>query len=807
MRTLLLLSLLTAAGCSSPLPCEPASCATLGKTCGSVLDGCGGFLDCGACPAGQTCGGAGVPNTCGDAPCAPKTCAALGATCGSTSDGCGGVLDCGVCAGAEVCTSQLQCECVPKTCASQGFTCGVASDGCGGTLSCGTCGGGQSCTANVCGCVPRTCTSLGATCGSVSDGCGGTLSCGTCSGTTTCGGGGTANRCGCTPKTCVSAGANCGAVADGCGGTLSCGTCAAPLSCGATSICAAPASAKVCEDGFCWEDPVPQGHDLSSVWAVSANDVWALTKKGRALHFDGTQWRSTTTGLTLTGGLYAADATHVFAVGDGIRQFDGTTWTAMTSPSTQYLHAVSGTSATDVWAVGANGTILHYDGTSWTVKSSGTTARLRAVHARSATDVWIAGYGVVMGGNGTSFSSRSVSGGTTSTTYDAIFALSATDIFLGDDTGALYRSTTGTTFTRNSFSAALPISGLFGTSSTTMFAVAGDTGSNANKLLAFNGTSWSVRATTQAVSGALLRLHGTSASDVWAVGENGALAHYDGTSWDFRAAAAIDDIVQTAASATGDDLAVATAYGFFTRSAGGFIRRGTSNELQSMHDAWAASPSDVWFVGERQGSGFTWYGKVAHFDGVTVREVSVPLSPLTTVLRGVCGTAANNVWVVGDAGKVLRFNGSGWSNVPSGTTATLNGVWCKGTEVFVVGASSTLLRWNGSAFVAMAAPLMNQIYLSVSGTSASDVWAVGRSGKISHWNGTAWTDVASPNGSDVSKVIALSSSEAWAVGLAGVLAWDGTSWNAQPVDPGVPTALAATPAKVWLAGWDGVMAK
>jgi hypothetical protein len=41
----------------------------------------------------------------------------------------------------------------------------------------------------------------------------------------------------------------------------------------------------------------------------------------------------------------------------------------------------------------------------------------------------------------------------------------------------------------------------------------------------------------------------------------------------------------------------------------------------------------------------------------------------------------------------------------------------------------------------------------------------------------------------------------------GVLAWDGTSWVAQPVDPGVPTALAATSSKVWLAGWDGVMAK
>ena len=45
--------------------CTPSSCATLGKNCGSVSDGCGGTLTCGSCSSPQTCGGGGVTNVCG----------------------------------------------------------------------------------------------------------------------------------------------------------------------------------------------------------------------------------------------------------------------------------------------------------------------------------------------------------------------------------------------------------------------------------------------------------------------------------------------------------------------------------------------------------------------------------------------------------------------------------------------------------------------------------------------------------------------------------------------------------------------
>jgi hypothetical protein len=82
--------------------CTPTSCEVQGYNCGDIPDDCDTILNCGTCPAGQTCG-AGGPNICGEGSCTPTTCAAQGANCGSISDGCGGLLECGTCPSGQTC--------------------------------------------------------------------------------------------------------------------------------------------------------------------------------------------------------------------------------------------------------------------------------------------------------------------------------------------------------------------------------------------------------------------------------------------------------------------------------------------------------------------------------------------------------------------------------------------------------------------------------------------------------------------------------------------------------------------------------
>src|SRR4029079_18351039 len=86
--------------------CTPSTCADLNANCGPVTDPkCGGIVDCGMCPAGQSCGVAG-PNQCGmgspDA-CPPLSCADESANCGQIGDGCGNTISCGSCNAPKSC--------------------------------------------------------------------------------------------------------------------------------------------------------------------------------------------------------------------------------------------------------------------------------------------------------------------------------------------------------------------------------------------------------------------------------------------------------------------------------------------------------------------------------------------------------------------------------------------------------------------------------------------------------------------------------------------------------------------------------
>ena len=102
--------------------CVPTKTACAAGDCGPIADGCGALIDCSppawpACPAGQSCGGGGTPSLCGAPPCVKKTCGTQ--NCGFIADGCGGVVNCWPAPPASpVCGPGMSCggAGVPNTC-------------------------------------------------------------------------------------------------------------------------------------------------------------------------------------------------------------------------------------------------------------------------------------------------------------------------------------------------------------------------------------------------------------------------------------------------------------------------------------------------------------------------------------------------------------------------------------------------------------------------------------------------------------------------------------------------------------------
>ena len=172
-------------GSCVPRTCNETTAAGPVVRCDSISDGCGGRLDCGACPPGEVCG-ANRPTVCGS--CIPSTCKQLGAECGTVQDTrCPGTtVNCLQCAPGQTCTDQHQCAgtptCTPdlsKAAELCGTSCGNEVDlGCGPDYVC-PCGAGAHCVQGTC-CKPTPTAKVceGLECGTVDDGCGTQVPCG-----------------------------------------------------------------------------------------------------------------------------------------------------------------------------------------------------------------------------------------------------------------------------------------------------------------------------------------------------------------------------------------------------------------------------------------------------------------------------------------------------------------------------------------------------------------------------------------------------------------------------------------------------
>jgi hypothetical protein len=75
------------------------------------------------------------------------------------------------------------------------------------------------------------------------------------------------------------------------------------------------------------------------------------------------------------------------------------------------------------------------------------------------------------------------------------------------------------------------------------------------------------------------------------------------------------------------------------------------------------------------------------------------------------GTASDNVFVVGLSGVIMRYNGSSWSLMTSGTAVGLYGITgTSSNEVFAGGDGGTVLRYNGTSWSPMTTETTQQVY-------------------------------------------------------------------------------------------------
>lgn len=212
-------------------------------------------------------------------------------------------------------------------------------------------------------------------------------------------------------------------------------------------------------------------------------------------------------------------------------------------------------------------------------------------------------------------------------------------------------------------------------------------------------------------SSVLWWVHGFSASDVWAVGANGVVTHFDGTRWTVEREQGPATLFGVYGASRDRLIAVggvvmlsAPQHAVLTRTAVGWsdVAALPSTDTRPVFKVWGRLETEVFFVGER--------GLIARGNGTAMTvETSGVTDRLTTVHGNV-----DETYVVGGLQRpvFLRRTGTSWTPVTiPGSPQLLNGVAvAPDGEVVIVGLGGYVARGRGGTVRVSTTPTEKDLH-------------------------------------------------------------------------------------------------
>jgi hypothetical protein len=272
-------------------------------------------------------------------------------------------------------------------------------------------------------------------------------------------------------------------------------------------------------------------------------------------------------------------------------------------------------------------------------------------------------------------------------------------------------------------------------------------------------------------------VYGSDESHIFAVGNLGGIAAYNGSTWS-----------RTSAGFTGgfrDIWSNSPTSGYAVGEVGIYKYDGTSWSPVFNAGAyyytclWGSDVSDVWCGG-------TSMNFISHWNGTSWSNYDLGSYQY---FYDMWGTASNDIYAVGQSGitgqaTVWHYDGTTWSDVtpPGLTNVVFSSVWgSAGNDVYVAGTGSTIRRWNGSSWGAMNTTGLpsNQEIRAIRGRSGNDIY-LANFNAVYHYNGSSWTDTNVNTLESYSYIedLWIGPTKLFAAGESGtIVTYDGAVWH------------------------------
>lgn len=192
------------------------------------------------------------------------------------------------------------------------------------------------------------------------------------------------------------------------------------------------------------------------------------------------------------------------------------------------------------------------------------------------------------------------------------------------------------------------------------------------------------------------------------------------------------------------------------------------------------------------------------------------------LLNWVYGFGQDDLWVVGNGGTIIHWNGSSWTAEESSTTEDLWGIWGAGpNDLWAVGgsgfpdATATIVRYEGDGWRTVELPELTRpgvtAIFKVWGTGPDNVIFVGQRGTLLRWDGSSLEEELVGTSDDLISVWGTGPDRIAVVGgrSNGVMSvWNGTEWRTESLSPlpGLNGIWMGDPDTVHVVGIEGTIA-
>ena len=293
---------------------------------------------------------------------------------------------------------------------------------------------------------------------------------------------------------------------------------------------------------------------------------------------------------------------------------------------------------------------------------------------------------------------------------------------------------------------------------------------NSGKIFQNNGTTWVEHSDVGASD--LSSITMLSASDGWAAGSNGEVYQFNGSTWtnpinipnvtnSTFAEFSPGNHSDTVATSTGDGELILDETLIWAES----MESGVAT-TEDLHSFSVLAWNDVFAVGDS--------GKVMHYDGnVWTQSNDVG----TDLVYDIDMLSPTDGWAVGESAKFYHWDGVSWYVFQDLGASILYSIdMISPTEGWATGDSGQLYYFNGVDWT-QSQDLGNHRFYDLHMLSSTDGWAVANGGRIAHYDGVSWSQVQDTGAQTWYSIDMLSPSDGWISGSGGqVFHYNGASW-------------------------------